>query len=110
MVVKKREYLEIRRRMKELNSVLYDMQLLQSESVRDAMRKLRDELNMALTRTEETKYEKLAVGDFFLDQDGVRKRKFKFDLDIGSVAVVPGHSADASCLAPSQLVKKIVRQ
>ncbi|GEM_PF-4666635 len=108
MVVEKEEFIRIRICMKELDSLLYSRQLLQSEQLKIAMRKLRDELTKALTDTEDKRYEELVVGDFYLDPKGVRKRKIKFDLDVGSVPVDPGHSGLVSCPAPSKLVRKII--
>lgn len=108
MVLKKQEFTQIRKRIKELNLLLYSGQLLESDQVITAMKGLRDELNNALTRTEIKKYEELRVGDFYLNSDGVRKRKIQFDLDVGSVAVEPGFSAFVSCPAPSHLVKRII--
>ena len=108
MVMNKQEFIRIVGCIKELDSLLFSRQLLQSDQVRTAMKKLRDEMDTALRNTETMRYEELSVGDFYLDPKGVRKRKIKFDLDIGSVPVDPGHSGLVSCPAPSKLVRRIL--
>jgi len=81
------------------------------EHVLRAMHALRDELNVVLgepLKTEDTTYEALKVGDFYLNSNGVRKRKIQLDKDVASVAVNPAYNGYASCPPSSQAVKKII--